>query len=155
MGCDGGGDRAAGRVGAGRGSTEAPSCGGGSWRRPCGLLDIVGRAEQTRVGIRSGGEGSDMRRLRVSVRFALALGSLMAVAAPAAGEVRVTNDNHAMTSYLRYDGSSDATTQACSNDRRATNEPTIAIDPRSPNVVVSGSNDYCTQVTNPDVWAGY
>lgn len=94
-------------------------------------------------------------RLRVSIVFGLALGSLLAVAAPAVGEVRVTNDNDAMTSYLRYDGSSDATTQACSNDRREQNEPTIAIDPRSPNVVVSGSNDYCTQVTNPDVWVGY
>jgi hypothetical protein len=93
--------------------------------------------------------------LRVPSAFALVSVSLVLAAAPAAGEIRVTNDNDATTSYLRYDGSSDATTRACSSDRRAQNEPSVAVDPRSPDVVVAGSNDYCTQVTNPDVWVGY
>jgi hypothetical protein len=93
--------------------------------------------------------------LRIPSAFALACASLLLASAPAAGETRVTNDNDATTSYLRYDGTSDATTEACSSDRRAQNEPSVAVDPHSTNVVVSGSNDYCTQVTNPDVWVGY
>src|SRR5262249_6891505 len=82
---------------------------------------------------------------------------LVGVLLPAAAraEVRVTNDNDGTASYLRYDGLPDATTLACSSDRRAQNEPTVAVDPHSENVVVAGSNDYCTQVANPDVWAGY
>jgi hypothetical protein len=94
-------------------------------------------------------------RLRISIAFALAFASVPAVAATAAGESLVTNDNDATTSYLRYNGTSDVTTEACSSDRRAQNEPTIAVDPRNTDVVVSGSNDYCGQATNPDVWAGY
>jgi hypothetical protein len=81
---------------------------------------------------------------------------LMFTAAPQAfAETRVTNDNDGTGSYLRYDGGSDSTTQACSSDRRAQNEPAVAVDPRDTSVVVAGSNDYCTQVTNGDVWAGY
>src|SRR2546430_2026754 len=94
-------------------------------------------------------------RHRISIVLALPFASAPAIAAPAAGELRVTNDNDATTSYLRYDGTSDATTEACSSDRRAQNEPSIAVDPRNSNVVVAGSNDYCTQATNSDVWVGY
>src|SRR5437588_10839933 len=75
-----------------------------------------------------------------------------ALATPA--NVRVTNDGTA-SSYLRYDGSSDATTTACSTGRRSQNEPTVAVDPHNPSIVTSGSNDYCTQIVNGDVWAGY
>jgi hypothetical protein len=78
----------------------------------------------------------------------------VAVAA-ARADVRVSNDHDGATSYLRYDGGSDATTRACSADRRAQNEPAVAVDPRDLSVVASGSNDYCVQVTNPDVWVGY
>jgi hypothetical protein len=92
------------------------------------------------------------RLLRV---FAFACVLIFAAAPSAIAEVRVTSDNDGTGSYLRYDGGSDSTTQACSNDRRAQNEPTVAVDPRDPSVVVAGSNDYCTQVTNPDVWVGY
>ena len=42
--------------------------------------------------------------------------------------VRVTRDATA-SSYLRYDGSSDATTAACSTGRRPQNEPTVAVNP--------------------------
>jgi hypothetical protein len=75
-----------------------------------------------------------------------------ASAAPA--NVRVTLDD-TPSGYLRYDGTSDATTEACSSGRRAQNEPTIAVDPHDTDVVVAGANDYCPQIVNPDVWAGY
>src|SRR5256714_10599925 len=67
---------------------------------------------------------------------------------------RVTRDDTA-SSYLRYDGTSDATTTACSTGRRSQNEPTVAVDPHNPSIVTSGSNDYCTQIVNGDVWPGY
>jgi hypothetical protein len=68
--------------------------------------------------------------------------------------VRVTRDGTA-ASYLRYDGSSDATTVACSTGRRSQNEPTVAVDPHNTQVVVAGSNDYCAAIVNGDTWAGY
>src|SRR4029453_3113603 len=70
------------------------------------------------------------------------------------GNVRVTRDN-ASASYLRYDGSSDATMTACSTGRPSQNEPTIAVDPNNIGVVVAGSNDYCAAIVNGDTWAGY
>jgi hypothetical protein len=67
---------------------------------------------------------------------------------------RVTGDDTA-GSYLRYDGSSDATMAACSTGRRSQNEPTVAVDPHNTSVVVAGANDYCAAMVNGDVWAGY
>src|SRR5436309_5989629 len=67
---------------------------------------------------------------------------------------RVTGDDTA-ASYLRYDGSSDATMGACSTGRRSQNEPAIAVDPRDTSVVVAGANDYCAAMVNGDVWSGY
>src|SRR5438034_9826752 len=67
---------------------------------------------------------------------------------------RVTRDDTA-SSYLRYDGSSDATMAACSTGRRQQNEPTVAVDPHDTSVITAGANDYCAQIVNGDVWAGY
>ena len=72
----------------------------------------------------------------------------------ASADVLVTRDATA-GSYLRSDGQSDATTQACSTGRRSQNEPSVAVDPRNTGFVVSGSNDYCAQIVNGDVWVGY
>jgi hypothetical protein len=74
------------------------------------------------------------------------------VASPA--NTRVTRDASS-GSYLRYDGTSDATMTACSTGRRSQNEPTIAVDPHNTQVVVAGSNDYCAAIVNGDVWPGY
>ena len=70
------------------------------------------------------------------------------------GNSQVTRD-FSPSSYLRYDGTSDATTAACSTGRRSQNEPTIAVDPHDTQVVTAGANDYCALIVNPDVWAGY
>ncbi len=67
---------------------------------------------------------------------------------------RVTRDD-AASSYLRYDGSSDATMAACSTGRRSQNEPTVAVDPHNTSVITAGANDYCAAIVNGDVWAGY
>ena len=80
---------------------------------------------------------------------------VLAVGVPSASaDVLVTRDATA-GSYLRSDGQSDATTQACSTGRRSQNEPSVAVDPRNTAVVVAGSNDYCAQIVNGDVWVGY
>ncbi|HEX9312726.1 MAG TPA: sialidase family protein [Actinomycetota bacterium] len=71
-----------------------------------------------------------------------------------AANTRVTVDDTSGT-YLRYDGTSDDTTDACSTGRRSQNEPTVAVDPSDSSVMTSGSNDYCTAIVNGDVWAGY
>jgi hypothetical protein len=76
-------------------------------------------------------------------------------AVAASAPTLVTNDNDGATSYLRYDGTSDATTTACSSGRRSQNEPTVAVNPRNTDIVVAGSNDYCAQIVNGDVWTGF
>ena len=68
--------------------------------------------------------------------------------------VRVTRDDTS-GSYVRYDGSTDATMAGCSTGKRSQNEPTVAVDPHNTQVVVAGSNDYCAAIVNGDTWAGY
>ena len=97
--------------------------------------------------------GATSRR-RASGVVAVLMGALAVAAAGAHADVLVTRDATA-GSYVRSDGQSDATTQACSTGRRSQNEPTVAVDPRDTGVVVAGSNDYCAQIVNGDVWVGY
>jgi hypothetical protein len=80
--------------------------------------------------------------------------ALAGVALGGAGNVRVTRDG-TPSSYLRYDGASDASSVACSTGRRSQNEPTVAVDPHDTSVIAAGANDYCAAIVNDDVWAGY
>jgi hypothetical protein len=84
----------------------------------------------------------------------------VALGATAGPNVRVTVDNGAQGPYLSADQMAggtytDGVLQRCGVDRRMQNEPTLAIDPRNPNVWTSGSNDYCTVPTTGDAWAGF
>src|SRR5256885_2828953 len=74
--------------------------------------------------------------------------------ASGADNARVSRD-HQAGSYTRYDGATDATMPACSPGKRSQNEPTVAVNPHDPNIVVAGSNDYCAALVNGDVWSGY
>jgi hypothetical protein len=96
-----------------------------------------------------------MRRLSAVV-LAAGLASA-ALAVPAWGvDTRVTRDG-TPGSYVRYDGTADATMLSCSTGRRTQNEPSVAVDPRNASIVVAGSNDYCAEIQNGsgNVWAGY
>jgi hypothetical protein len=95
-----------------------------------------------------------MRRRALYPIAAVAMVLAFAQPLQAAGDQRVTLDD-AEGSYLRYDGESDATMEACSIGRRQQNEPTVAVDPANPDIVVAGSNDYCASVINGEVWSGY
>src|SRR3989475_12835953 len=92
--------------------------------------------------------------LVLAIALASPLLGTVPVVSSSGSDTQVTQDNTA-GSYLRYDGQTDATMSACSTGRRSQNEPTVAINPRNPDVIVAGSNDYCAQIVNGDVWAGY
>lgn len=81
-------------------------------------------------------------------------------------DVRLTNDlgggyvsNYTAATGMPY---TDATLAECGKARGRQNEPSVAIDPRNPQVIVGSSNDYCGvyENTNPPVpvgpiWLGY
>jgi len=94
------------------------------------------------------------RRVLIPIAALVLLMALSPNSLASPANTRVTRDATA-GSYLRYDGTSDATMAACSAGRRSQNEPTIAVDPHNTQVVVAGSNDYCAQIVNGDVWPGY
>jgi hypothetical protein len=98
-----------------------------------------------------------MRIASVPRAAVLALGiAAVAHAARAQADTRVTRDGTA-GSYVRYDGGTDATLLSCGTGRRTQNEPSVAVDPCAPSIVVAGSSDYCAEIQNGvgNVWVGF
>jgi hypothetical protein len=89
---------------------------------------------------------------------ALAVFAVVAFAAPATADVRVTDQP-----YVRHDGGTDTTIASCNSDapgipnggERQQNEPTAAVDPLNTSKLTAGANDYCTVPTTTDSWAGF
>ena len=108
-----------------------------------------------------------MKRFSLAVAVVSALTAALAVTASA--EVRITDQP-----YVRDDGETDVTIQACSSDfsdpgadaaiptpaldegagERQQNEPSAAVNPLDPNKMIAGANDYCPTSTAGDAWAG-
>ena len=93
---------------------------------------------------------------RTGCAVLLTLGVILGGVQAAGADTLVDNDGTA-GSYTRYDGGTDATLQGCSTGRRSQNEPSVAVDPRSSDVVVAGSNDYCAEIGSGsgNQWPGY
>lgn len=91
----------------------------------------------------------------------LAATAALLLAAGTLADTRVTDQQ-----YVRHDGGSDAVIASCSSDattpgpggdaggNRQANEPTVAIKPDDPSVIVAGANDYCTVPSFADSWEG-
>src|SRR5919108_1296430 len=94
-----------------------------------------------------------MRRRIFPLVAALSFVAVLATPSLAAPNARVTIDDRA-GSYVRYDGGTDTTTNGCSTGRRQQNEPSVAVDPSSPNVVVAGGEDHRPAVVNEEGLAG-
>jgi hypothetical protein len=103
--------------------------------------------------------------MKIPVRIAITLALLSLLGAVPGGSALAQLGDTAVTdqTYLRHDGSSDATIDACDDDSNTTsaggqrqqNEPTVAINPSSTNVIVAGANDYCTVPSTTDAWMGF
>jgi hypothetical protein len=98
----------------------------------------------------------------VAAAAALSVAGLAALPAllPAAAST-VVGTNTPVTvdqPYVKANGRTPSAADAirnCGANRRQQNEPSAAIDPRSPNIVVAGSNDYCTVEGAGGTWAGF
>ncbi len=87
--------------------------------------------------------------------LALGLGMLPATAStPSGPDVAVTVDAPYVKANGRAPAPGDAIT-ACGANRRQQNEPSAAVDARLPQVVVAGSNDYCTAELAGGTWTGF
>jgi len=108
---------------------------------------------------------------------ALALPLAAALALPAGAstpraDVRLTNDSPALSGYVSNytmvtgQPYTDPTLSECSRSRGRQNEPSDAVDPRNPQVIIGSSNDYCgvyndgvdengAPIPSGPIWLGY
>lgn len=101
---------------------------------------MVARRSQLRVG----------RTLAWTRACTAVLAALLCLAAPATADVKVSD--HA---YVRHDGGSDQTIASCSVNNFLQNEPATSIAPHDHRLMTAGANDYCTNLTIGDSWAGF
>jgi hypothetical protein len=100
---------------------------------------------------------------------ALLVSVLSSPTATAGSNVRLTNDGPGayVSAYTLATGKpyTDPVLDECSVSRGRQNEPSVAIDPRNPNVLIGSSNDYCgvyvgrdangNPVASGPIWLGY
>jgi hypothetical protein len=72
------------------------------------------------------------------------------LAAPAAADVKVSDQ-----AYVRNDGGTDQTIDSCSVNNFLQNEPATSVAPHDQRLMTAGANDYCTNLTIGDSWAGF
>lgn len=91
-------------------------------------------------------------RLRVAAALAaplVMLGALSASGSSAGVDVRLSNDAPGASGYVSNytavtgQAYTDATLTECSGSQGRQNEPSVAVNPRNPEVIVGSSNDYC------------
>jgi hypothetical protein len=109
--------------------------------------------------------------MAAGVTFVAVLASGAGASTPGA-DVRLSNDapstagyvsNYTMVTGVPY---TDATLTECSRSRGRENEPSVAVNPRNPQVIVGSSNDYCgvyndgvdafgAPIPSGPIWLGY
>lgn len=114
-------------------------------------------------------------RLRLAAVVAaplVALGAASAAGSPPGPDERLSNDATTpggyVSNYTAVTGESytDPTLSECSGSRGRQNEPSVAVNPRNPQVIVGSSNDYCGVYNDGDdadgaplptgpIWLGY
>lgn len=95
-----------------------------------------------------------MRRRTILAVFASSLLAVPGLAAAATSDGPVTVD----APYVKANGraiTADDAISACGTNLRQQNEPSVAVDPRDPAILVAGSNDYCSVEKAGGTWAGY
>jgi len=81
------------------------------------------------------------------------LAALSATAVTSGGDGAISVDRPYVKANARPISPTDAIS-VCGTNLRQQNEPTSAVDPTTPNVITSGSNDYCNAEA-PDPWVGW
>jgi len=82
------------------------------------------------------------------------LAALSATAVTPGGDGAVSVDTPYVKANARTITPADAIS-VCGTNLRQQNEPTSAVDPTTPNVITSGSNDYCTVPLAGGTWTGF
>jgi hypothetical protein len=124
-----------------------------------GAIDVIHRSRAPRLAV-------------LTALVGLSLVTSGVLASSPGVDVRLTNDAPSTSGYVSADDLaglahySDATLAECSRSRGRQNEPSVAINPRDPRVMVGSSNDYCAvfndgvdadgaPIASGPIWLGY